>query len=264
MVFSLLLAAGAAASPESSVRPVERGESAELSERVAPERSQRPNARSVERETPSKPSAKSTPGVITEQSLRPRLRGQKVRRAGRENARMRRAGAVCGDIDIQGEVVGRVSATIAGCGVSDAVRIRAVSNVGLSIPSVMDCTTAKALKAWIVETAKPVLKRKGGGLRTLRVAAHYKCRTRNNQPGSRISEHGKGRAIDISGVQLKDGSTITVLKGWNAASTSKIMRQLHKGACGPFGTVLGPDGDRFHKDHFHFDTARYRSGTFCR
>jgi hypothetical protein len=42
------------------------------------------------------------------------------------------------------------------------------------------------------------------------------------------------------------------------------MRRAHKTACGPFGTVLGPNADRYHQDHFHFDTARYRSGSYCR
>ena len=104
----------------------------------------------------------------------------------------------------------------------------------------------------------------GGGLKELRVAAHYACRTRNNRKGGKISEHGKGRAIDISGFELADGRTITVLKGWRARRSSKAMRRMHQGACGPFGTVLGPESDRFHQDHFHFDTARYRSGSYCR
>ena len=114
------------------------------------------------------------------------------------------------------------------------------------------------------KTAKPALRRKGGGLKSLRVAAHYSCRSRNNQKGAKISEHGRGRAIDISGFHLADGSEISVLNGWSAGSTRKTMHQLHKGACGPFGTVLGPNSDRFHQDHFHFDTARYRSGRYCK
>ena len=128
----------------------------------------------------------------------------------------------------------------------------------------MDCVTANALKSWLEKTAKPALSRKGGGLKSLRVAAHYACRTRNNQKGAKISEHGRGRAIDISAFRLADGSEVSVLKGWNAKSTSKAMRQMHKGACGPFGTVLGPNANRFHRDHFHFDTARYRSGRYCK
>jgi hypothetical protein len=108
------------------------------------------------------------------------------------------------------------------------------------------------------------LAKKGGGLKTLRVAAHYACRTRNNQKGARISEHGKGRAIDISAFKLADGTEVSVLKHWNTQRFSSAMRQMHKGACGPFGTVLGPNADRFHQDHFHFDTARYRSGSYCK
>ena len=43
-----------------------------------------------------------------------------------------------------------------------------------------------------------------------------------------------------------------------------LLQRMHRGACGPFGTVLGPDADRYHKGHFHFDTARRRSGPICR
>jgi hypothetical protein len=128
---------------------------------------------------------------------------------------------------------------------------------------VIDCPTALALKTWVDDAVKPALKSRGRVSR-LRVAAHYTCRTRNNKKGGRISEHGKGRAIDISGFTMEDGSEITVLKGWNAKSTGRALKSIHKKACGPFGTVLGPNADRYHRDHFHLDTARYRSGTYCR
>ncbi|MEM6341348.1 MAG: extensin family protein, partial [Pseudomonadota bacterium] len=73
-----------------------------------------------------------------------------------------------------------------------------------------------------------------------------------------------GRAIDISAFYLRDGTEVSVLTGWNARSTSRAMRQMHRAACGPFGTVLGPESDRFHRDHFHFDTAQHRGGAYCR
>ena len=178
--------------------------------------------------------------------------------------RERQRGSICGDIDIQGSAIGGVPGRIRGCGIPDAVRVREVAGISLSQESTIDCGTAKALKTWVERSAKPELRSFGGGLKRLRVAAHYACRTRNNQPGAKISEHGKGRAIDISGFILNDGSEISVLRGWNEAKTKRAMRAMHKGACGPFGTVLGPNSDRFHRDHFHFDTARYRSGSFCR
>jgi hypothetical protein len=63
---------------------------------------------------------------------------------------------------------------------------------------------------------------------------------------------------------MRDGSRVTVLSGWNDPEDGRLLRRLHRGACGPFGTVLGPNSDRFHQDHFHFDVARHRGGPYCR
>ncbi len=197
-------------------------------------------------------------------SRRPLFRSLKAEKQARSQRQLLAKGAVCGDLAIQGKAIGRVKGKMRGCGVENAVRVRSVSGIGLSQASVMDCVTANALKTWLDQSAKPALSRIGGGLKSLRVAAHYACRTRNNQKGAKISEHGRGRAIDISGFRLANGTEVSVLKGWNAKATSKAMRQMHQGACGPFGTVLGPRANRFHLDHFHFDTARYRSGRYCK
>lgn len=197
-------------------------------------------------------------------SLRPNFRSPKASRALRQQQKLLAAGAVCGDVSIQGEAVGQVPGRISGCGVENAVRVTSVAGVSLSSKSTMDCGTARALKTWVDGSAKPALSRKGGGLRQIKVAAHYACRRRNNSKTGKISEHGKGRAIDISAFRMADGSEITVLKGWNARSSRKALRRMHADACGPFGTVLGPKANRFHLDHFHFDTARYRSGSYCR
>lgn len=173
-------------------------------------------------------------------------------------------GGLCGDPMLVGENAGAVPGRISGCGIEDAVRVRQVGDITLSQPALMNCTTARALRTWVEDGAVPAVGREGGGIASLRVAAHYACRTRNHQAGARISEHGKGNAIDISGITLKNGRTITLLDGWNARGDRRILRDMHEAACGPFGTVLGPESDRFHKDHFHFDTASYRSGPYCR
>lgn len=172
--------------------------------------------------------------------------------------------AVCGDASIIGQTVAPIPGRIAGCGVANPVRVQSVSGVALSQGAILDCGTARALKTWIDGTVKPTVGRLGGGVQSLRVAAHYSCRTRNNQPGARISEHGRGKAIDISAINLRNGQAITVLRGWRDASVGPVMKRLHAGACGPFGTVLGPNSDRFHQDHFHFDTARHGNGPYCR
>lgn len=225
----------------------------------APETSKRP----VGREAPVVQVAAQSAPALSFASLRPSLRPRAIVQQAMARRNARRKGQVCGDPDLQGDVVGIVPGRISGCGINEAVRLRSVSGVTLSQSALMDCNTAKALKRWTERSAKKRLRGVGGGLAQYRVAAHYACRTRNSQPGARISEHGKGRAIDISGFVMQDGTRLTVLNDWNSRHR-RALRGMHKDACGPFGTVLGPNSDRFHRDHFHFDTARYRSGPYCR
>jgi hypothetical protein len=42
-----------------------------------------------------------------------------------------------------------------------------------------------------------------------------------------------------------------------------FLHRLHKGACGVFGTVLGPEANEMHRDHFHFDLASRRHSALC-
>ncbi|MEQ8902643.1 MAG: extensin family protein [Roseovarius sp.] len=183
---------------------------------------------------------------------------------GRGDDAVARGGGLCGDPGLVGTVSGHVPGRITGCGIERAVRLESVHGVRLSQPATLTCPTARTLGQWVDRSAKPEVGRMGGGLSGLRVVAHYACRTRNSQAGALISEHGKGKAIDIAALQLRDGSEISVLDDWGRASKGRVLRRVHRQACGPFGTVLGPESDRFHRDHFHFDTAKHRGGPYCR
>lgn len=171
-------------------------------------------------------------------------------------------GNVCGDPAIFGTVVGAVEGPGA-CGIENAVQVTEVAGVALSSPATINCKTAEALKTWVEEGVRPAVGETGGGVMSLRVVAHYACRNRNHRAGARLSEHSFGNAIDIAGIGLADGSEMTVLTDWNSGYASQL-RQMWRAACGPFGTVLGPEADVHHRDHFHFDTADYRSGSYCR
>lgn len=196
-------------------------------------------------------------------SARPWARPPAVAEKAMAKRRLRRNGAVCGDIEIQGEEVGHVPGRIKACGITDAVRVKAVAGVRLNPPALMNCKTATALREWTEKGLKPAFRQRGPVVE-MKVAAHYACRTRNNQKGARISEHGKGNAIDLSAFTMMDGEVITVLKGWGQGTTLRPLQKAYRRACGPFGTTLGPGSDRYHRDHFHFDTASYRSGPYCR
>ena len=174
---------------------------------------------------------------------------------GREGV-VSRKGSVCGDPAIKGEVMAPITARVQGCGVANPVRVTSVAGIRLSQAATVDCDTARALKTWIERGLEPAYGQ--GKVVELQVAGHYVCRTRNHRPGAKISEHGRGRAIDISGFTFSNGRSVTVRQNFD-----RTMRKAHKAACGIFTTTLGPGSDGMHEDHLHFDVAE-RGSTYCR
>ncbi|MFN7222919.1 MAG: extensin family protein [Paracoccaceae bacterium] len=166
-------------------------------------------------------------------------------------------GAVCGDPRIMGEALAPITSKVQGCGVAEPVKVTSVAGVRLSQPATIDCDTARALTTWVERGLEPAYGK--GKIVELQVAGHYVCRTRNNRSGAKVSEHGRGRAIDISAFTFSNGKTVTVVKNFD-----KTMRKAHRAACGVFGTTLGPGSDGMHEDHLHFDTAKHRNGSYCR
>jgi hypothetical protein len=169
----------------------------------------------------------------------------------------RTSGYVCGDRDIVGVLLADIGSRTRGCGVDEPVQVTMVDGIALSQAATMDCATALALKRWINDGVRPAFGR--DKVVGFQVAAHYICRSRNNIRGAKISEHGRGRAIDISGFVLASGKVLTVASNFN-----KQIRAAHKAACGIFGTTLGPGSDGYHEDHIHLDTANHGNGPYCR
>ena len=173
-------------------------------------------------------------------------------------------GGVCNDPRLVGETIAPITSSRAGCGIAKPVSITAVSGVALSQPIRVGCGVARALADWTEQSAKPAAARSiGAALTRMNTVASYSCRTRNSRPGARLSEHAKGNAVDIAGFSFAGGQEVSVLRGWDGTGRH-FLRQVWRDACGPFGTVLGPDSDRFHRDHFHLDVARHFGGPYCR
>jgi hypothetical protein len=279
LILSLTMVPGvaSASAPDESVRPEPRPlqvTAEPVTATAAEPPAVRPQPRrEVNDPVPEVVAVMSTSGVL--RSPRPEARPREVReRLTTVSAGVRtqpapegiigRRGGLCGVRDLQGVRLAPIASRVQGCGLEEPVQVTAVDGVPLSQPATIDCPTALALRAWVKDALLPTIGRKGGGVARIEVAASYTCRPRNNQRGARISEHGRGRAIDIAGITLQNGSTLSVLRGWRDDTQGPILQKLHRAACGPFGTVLGPNSDRFHQNHFHFDTARYRSGPYCR
>lgn len=95
----------------------------------------------------------------------------------------------------------------------------------------------------------------------------FNCRNINGGQSGKLSQHAFANAVDVSAFVLRDGRRISVLDGWRGSGEEQaFLRRLHQSACKRFGTVLGPDYNSAHANHFHFDMAQSMSNgtTFCR
>jgi hypothetical protein len=92
----------------------------------------------------------------------------------------------------------------------------------------------------------------------------FSCRRLYGRGDGAWSEHASGNAIDIAGSVLADGTRISVLGHWDeGGAKAAFLRRVRDGACDYFGTVLSPDYNAAHRDHFHFDMMERYSGV-CR
>ncbi|MBO0763309.1 MAG: extensin family protein [Hyphomicrobiaceae bacterium] len=49
----------------------------------------------------------------------------------------------------------------------------------------------------------------------------------------------------------------------SAAAKSAFLHEVHRAACAIFATVLGPEANRDHRNHFHLDMAQRKSANIC-
>jgi hypothetical protein len=153
------------------------------------------------------------------------------------------------------------------CGHSNPIRLESLGseNVSLMPAATSNCNMAGALARWLEDFVQPAAEQNfGEPVTALRNAASYVCRSRNNVPGARLSEHATANALDVSAFQLASGRWISVLEFWTGdGPESLFLNQVHDQACAEFTTVLGPNANASHRDHFHLDLGRHGSaGTY--
>ena len=89
----------------------------------------------------------------------------------------------------------------------------------------------------------------------------HACRRISGRAKGAWSEHATGNAIDIAGFVLADGRRVNIRRDWGSgAAADGFLHAARDAACGAFGTVLSPDYNAAHADHFHLDQAGGRIG----
>ncbi len=151
------------------------------------------------------------------------------------------------------------------CGYADAVRFvpGGSRRIGFAPRDLgVACPVAAALAVWEWEAVQPAARRHfGQRVAEIEHFGSYNCRRMYNREGASWSEHATANAVDISAFRLADGTRITVAgdwavpKGTRMGSRARFLREVRDTACGVFATVLSPDYNAAHHDHFHLDQA---------
>lgn len=165
-----------------------------------------------------------------------------------------------------------------GCGFTHAFRIERM-NVDVGEAFALGCPAALSLALWERHVVQPAAdEHLASPVVKLEHLGSYACRNLYGEDGRRRSRHATADALDIAGFVLADGRRIRVLAHWTPAdrasasfpgvvpssngdhpdANSRFLRALRDGACHYFDAVLGPDYNRAHADHFHFDRGAAR------
>jgi hypothetical protein len=157
------------------------------------------------------------------------------------------------------------------CRWEDRLRIASAEDRGAALTPLGNgatCAVEAGLARWLDQVVQPAARTHlGSPAVALEHYGTYQCRRVGNSTDGRWSEHATGNAIDISAVRLADGRRIVVQRDWTRQGTpaATFLRRIRDGACPIFATVLSPDYNRAHFDHFHLDQEPRAMGwSLCR
>lgn len=127
------------------------------------------------------------------------------------------------------------------------------------------CPVAAALEIWRRDSVEPAARDiLGSPIARIEHLGAYSCRRMYGASEGAWSEHATANAIDIAAFVLEDGRRVSVLADWEGeGAESRFLRSVRDGACTSFSTVLSPDYNAAHADHFHLDQDERWSGV-CR
>lgn len=156
------------------------------------------------------------------------------------------------------------------CGMTHPFKVAAMEGglVEVTPKATLACPIIGAVDRWIAESVQRAATTWfGEQVAEIHQISAYSCRTMNGQPGTHISEHAFGNALDVASFKLASGHEIVIKKAWKNGSYEErgFLRDIITDACERFTTVLGPGSNAFHYDHFHLDLSRRSSGrTYCK
>jgi hypothetical protein len=135
----------------------------------------------------------------------------------------------------------------ADCGLPAPVRLKSIGSSSTLVfdpPVDVNCRMMAALYRWNKTTLQPAARNKlGSPVVRILGASGYACRNVYNLSDGNLSQHAFANAIDIAAFELKDGRSVTVLKGWGpTARDLKAQAQAKSEASMTVKSALFPPG----------------------
>jgi hypothetical protein len=148
--------------------------------------------------------------------------------------------------------------TASQCGYHDAVVLERMTAAYSPSTVRIACPLAAALAIWEKQVVQPAARRLlGTEVAAVEHFGTYSCRRLYGAATGRWSRHATAEAIDIAAFRLADGRRIDV-SDWNSGgSEARFLQAVRDGGCDVFGTVLGPQYNAAHADHFHVEAGRF-------
>jgi len=151
-----------------------------------------------------------------------------------------------------------------GCPLSNVVRVQR-TGIRYNAPFTLTCPVTVSWLMFERQRLQPLAEQHlGSPLARIEHFGTFACRNIYHRENARRSEHASAAAFDVAGFTTQSGVTVSVLRDWSnekAANKSQFLREAHDAACDYFGTVLGPDYNAPHANHFHLDNRNFG---FCR
>lgn len=143
----------------------------------------------------------------------------------------------------------------------EGVKLSNGTQINMQPSPTLRCDMAQAVAHWIRDDVVGAFARLGDSLRAVETYDSYDCRPRNRVRGAKISEHGRGNALDIRALKLASGATDQLT---DPHVNKELREALRASACERFHTVLGPGSDGYHEGHIHLDLApRHNDYRIC-
>lgn len=143
-----------------------------------------------------------------------------------------------------------------GCGWTNAVRIAEVGGADIGLEQ-LTCEAATALALWMEYGVQPLaMQMFGSRVAWIQDMGTYSCRNiiGNDRWIATRSQHSLANAVDIGAFRLENGKQMSISANYKSDTPEGVfLREAHRRACYYFRVAIGPEFNKVHHDHLHFD-----------